>query len=616
MFCSGETYGQSFQKIILIILFLFLTIALVMTWNIPSAGFESSIYNSTPPVLWIALISSMIGGISIVIFSKSLSKYGRNNIWKYGFLLILLCYVIGLGLFIIRGYYMWGMINDPASHIGWTNEILQNGNIPPSLFYPITHIFLSEISLVTTLNPVFFHKIMPLIFGVLCVGFIYIFARVLSTSHIEPVIAGIIGCTFVYGWYLNFTPNLLANMFFPLALFLMFKYLKTNTFSWGILLYITLLLYPVFHPVPSIILGLILLTLWIPHKLRDSWSLFREKNRIPDITRIKAKTVIPFLFLLIWSVFWYSLYSIWGYTITEVYHLVQTEETSHGNTLMEQVRYAQFYGYDVVGIFMKNYADLLLLTILSVISFFLLWKTVSGKQEQENIFSLFGPWALICLTIPVLFFLNLPFGPLRFLFYVSVLETVFVAFLMSFVLIRSRERKTPFVSWVTGIVVVVFLAGLFLSGLLVLYPSPYTLTLTDQTTQSEVSGMKHFFQYRDVTIPVSGFHTAVGRFAELLLSPQERSVHHLPLYLEDQDKPPWHFGYNQFPSIATSYSRETNLIITQRDKLMYSDYFPDMAEYRMTTGDFERLNIDSGANLLYSNGGFDLLTIVPKRQGS
>ena len=77
------------------------------------------------------MISSVIVGISIVILSLSSSGLGRSNLWKYGFLLILLCYAIGLGLFIIRGYYMWGIIGDPASHIGWTNDILQNGNVPP-----------------------------------------------------------------------------------------------------------------------------------------------------------------------------------------------------------------------------------------------------------------------------------------------------------------------------------------------------------------------------------------------------------------------------------------------------------------------------------------------------
>ena len=140
-------------------------------------------------------------------------------------------------------------------------------------------------SLVTTLNPVFFHKIIPLFFGVLCVGFIYIFARVLSTNHIEPVIAGIIGCTFVYGWYLNFTPNALANMFFPLALFLMFKYLKSNNLFMG-----NIIVYHLFYSIlssillPSIMLGLILLTLWIPHKVHDLWSVIsRKKSEFSDI---------------------------------------------------------------------------------------------------------------------------------------------------------------------------------------------------------------------------------------------------------------------------------------------------------------------------------------------
>ena len=192
MFNSGETYSQRLQKSILIILFLFLTVAVLITGNVPSAGFEPSIYNSTPLVLWIAIISSVIAGVSIVIVSISNSDFRRNNLWKYGFLLILLCYVIGLSLFIIRGYYMWGMIGDSANHLGWTNEILQSGHIPQSLFYPISHIFLSEISLITTLNPISLYLVISLFFSLLCVGFIYIFIRVLSPNKITPVIAGII----------------------------------------------------------------------------------------------------------------------------------------------------------------------------------------------------------------------------------------------------------------------------------------------------------------------------------------------------------------------------------------------------------------------------------------
>jgi hypothetical protein len=374
-----------------------------------------------------------------------------------------------------------------------------------------------------------------------------------------------------------------------------------------------LLLYPLFHPVPSLVLGLILLTLWIPFKFHDFWDVFHKKNRnFSTSDRMNAKGAIPFLFLIIWSIFWYSFYSMWGYTITEVYQTILSEGgPSSLKVITENVNYAQFYGYDVVGIFLKTYANLLFLSILSVISFLILWKMVSNEQKKKYMFSLYGPFGVLCILIPVLFLFNLPFSPLRLIFYISILETVFVAYLVSFVLTHSRERKGNVLVWLTNIFVVIVLVGLFLSGILSLYPSPYNLSVTPQTTKSEVFGMKYFFEYRDVTIPVSGFHTAVGRFANLLLSPQERSVHHLPLYLEDKDRPPWHFGYDQFPSIASSYHKETNLIITQRDKLLYSDYYPNMAEYRLTTRDFERLNHDSGASLLYSNGGFDILTILP-----
>ena len=169
-------------------------------------------------------------------------------------------------------------------------------------------------------------------------------------------------------------------MFFPFALFLMFKYLKSNNFSWGILLYIMLLVYPVFHPLPSIMLGLILLTLWIPRKLHDLWNMIREKKQNLLNLNEELKGAIPFLFLIIWFIFWYSFYSIWGYTITEVYQTISAEgKPSKGQILTENIQYAQFYGFDVVEIFLKSYGELLLLSILSVLCF-----SCSGKRFQKS----------------------------------------------------------------------------------------------------------------------------------------------------------------------------------------------------------------------------------------
>ena len=611
---SGELLNQSFQKIILIIEFLFLTLALIITWNVPTTGFESSIYNSTPLVLWVALISSMIAGITIIVVNVSNSDIYRSNLWKYGFLLIFFCYTICLGLFMIRGYYMWCIDGDPASHIGWTNEILQNGHIPSDLFYPITHIYLSEINLVTSLNLVFLHKIVPFFFGLLFVGFVYIFVRVVSSSEIEPIIAGIITCTFITGWFLNLTPNLLANLFLPFALFLMFKYLKSGHSGWKVSFFIMLILYPVFHPLPAIFLGLILLTLWIPQKLLDLWKHLIDKKRdIRSHERMNMKLARPFLFLLTWFIFWYSLFYIWGYSVYQMYSRITTEEgASKFSNLASQVSNAQGYGYNVLEIFLKTYGHLLLLFILSLFTFLLLWKTVSRDQKQENIFSLYGPWGLLNIFIPALFLFNLTFAPLRFLFYQAILGIVFVAFLVSSMLIWGRENKRRFISQLTSIIVIVLMAGLLISGLLNLYPSPYNLTKNYETTQSEVSGAMFFFEYRNISVPVSGIDLHLGRFADLLLTPGEKSKQYLgAAQLKNKGMAPWHFGYNQNSSIAFSYDVKTNLILKQSDRALYTDYFPDMAKYRLFPQDFDRLKNDPGASFLYSNGGYDILTIRP-----
>ena len=615
MFEHGNIYHQGFLKIVLIILFLFLTISLVTTWNAPAEGYESSIYHSTPLVLWIALISSVTVGITIVILTLSGFNSGTGNLWKYGLFLIFLCYAICIGLFIIRGYFLMDFSGDPASHFGWTNEILQDGHIPDELFYPITHIFLSEVSLVTTLNPLLLFRIIPFGVSLLAVLFIYIFVRSLSANQIEPIIAVIIGCTFSYGYfYLILTPNYFANMVLLLVLFLMFKYLDNTNISWKILFSIMLILYPVFHPVPSVFLGICLITLWIPYTLLDVWRVLKKRDRsLLKLHRTHVKVVIPALILLVWWNLWLSLYSSWRWTVQEIYEKIFGEGgSSYLTSLVDQISYAQAFGYNVVEIFLKQYGNPIILSLLSVFSFIILWKTVGRKQEPDNIFLLYGPWAVLCMSIPVLYFFHLGFGPLRFVPYTAILATVFVAYLLSYVLIRHRDSKSRLLF--TNIIVIVVLVGLFLAGMLNLYNSPYNMIQNVQTTHTEVSGMNFLFEHRNVTVPISGLTIDPGRFADVLLTPEEKAAQYIPFrHLDVKDIVPWHFGYDTFSSISFSYTRTKNLVITKRDTVIYVDYVPGMAKYRFSSQDFIRLQHDPGASRIYSNGGFDLMTIVPER---
>jgi hypothetical protein len=362
-------------------------------------------------------------------------------------------------------------------------------------------------------------------------------------------------------------------------------------------------------------LALILITLWIPHKVRDLWYFVREKNRnYLNTNRISINVMIPFLILITWFIFWYSFYSIWGSTITEVYQKINAEGgPTKLSDLTYTVNYAQGYGYNIIEIFLKNFSNLVIFSVLTIIAFILLWKNISREQREGNIFSLYGPWLILCIIVPVLYFFNLPFGPLRFISYIFILETVLVAYLITKIVIRSRESRSRLISGLTKAGIVILIAGMILSGLLNLYASPWSMTMTYQSTHSEVAGMRYFLEYRDMSIPSSGYGTGVGRFSDFLLGREQRPVQKLPQYIKAEDYPPWHFGYDKFPSVASSYHTETYLFVQQKDKSRYTDYFPEMARYRFSMQDFERLNSDSGASLLYSNGDFDFLRIVPEK---
>lgn len=122
--------------------------------------------------------------------------------------------------------------------------------------------------------------------------------------------------------------------------------------------------------------------------------------------------------------------------------------------------------------------------------------------------------------------------------------------------------------------------------------------------------MEHVYDHRDVTTPLTGITVAPERFADALLTPSERAVQRLSNYLKDKEQAPWHFGYDTYSSLTSVYDKETDLVIIPKDKALYTDIFPDMAQYRFTDQDFERLKVDPGVDFIYSNGEFDFFKVV------
>jgi hypothetical protein len=269
------------------------------------------------------------------------------------------------------------------------------------------------------------------------------------------------------------------------------RYLQQKVWPWAVTLSTVILLYPVFHPVPAIFLGIIFLTLWIPPILPEiTRTLHEKKLGAFNFRRLDSILVRPFLIFLVWFVSWFSSFSIWGHTISSMYKTISSEgEPSKMMALADQITYAQGYGYNVIEQISRRLWGPIILSILSVISLLLLWRNFSqGRCQDKSLFTFYGPFGMLAFIIPVFYLFNLSFGPLRLVIYISMLGTVFAAYILTYLLTGGRKN-----SIFHGAFVILVIFGLFLGGMLNLYASPYNLTVSYQTTQSEVAGMAYIF---------------------------------------------------------------------------------------------------------------------------
>jgi hypothetical protein len=119
--------------------------------------------------------------------------------------------------------------------------------------------------------------------------------------------------------------------------------------------------------------------------------------------------------------------------------------------------------------------------------------------------------------------------------------------------------------------------------------------------------MSMLLDHRNINFDIVNVNLAYWRFAHLLLSPEELKEQKIPESVPTTYSlaTPFHFGYGNSTTFASAYPDDAYLLVTQRDRTVYTDIFPDMAKYRFTSDDFSKLPGDISLYRIYSNGEFD-----------
>ncbi|MCL0058165.1 DUF1616 domain-containing protein [Dehalococcoidia bacterium] len=598
-------------KIIAIICFILIPISLFVAWNTPATEYEPCIFAATPPLLWISLILSIACGITVIVRQIYNRGDEEHSLWKIGFLLIFLSYIISISLHIIRGYYMWCMIGDPASHIGWIKEAINAGYVAHTNFYPILHVYAAQISQILIIDLVPLHKLLPLFFATLSIPFMYCFAKSILPRKGQVILATIASCILLHGWYLNFTPNHHSVLLLPMFLFILVKAFTTRKIEWSLLLIIMVFLLPPFHPVPVMAISIMLIALWMPKRV----FTFIDKAKHASQRKGRSLSIFNFtllLILVVWAITWISEFGVWDATIRNIYTVIVEGGPTHLERLVDKAELAEGYGISVIEHIFRRMWGTFVFIILALICLPILWKDMRTHKEYINLFSLYGPLAIIGLFIALLYNLDVGFGPLRMLFFVVMICTIFVGFILYKMIDKIREIKKRSIHKFALSPLIILMTALFIHGILIIYPSPYVVSASWHTTQTEVAGMDWTFHHRDLDLPITGISIAPHRFAHLLLTPEEQAEQRIPWYLPEDIRVPHRFGYDNYTSLSASFKNDLYMAVLERCRSIYLDVLPELAEIRWMPGDFERLEHDQGLNKIYTNGGFDLWKINAK----
>jgi len=593
-----------------ILQFILITYSLIVAHNSPAKGYEASVYTGTPLIVWFSLGFCIFLSVVIVISQIVNEHVESKNLWIFGLLIIYIVYVIALSLFVIRNYYGWSFNGDPGAHIGHVKSIVESGHIPDELFYPFVHVYASQISLILNLDIIILHKYIPLLFGMLYVPFMYIFSKSILPNRAQLILTTVASMTFINGWYLNFTPNALANHFIPLFLFIFLKILTKTSAEWEILIVILVFMFPIFHPVPTLFLIILLVFFHYPSKLLSVLKI-NSKTSINDCS-IRTKHIFKFtlvLLLFVWGVTWISSFGVWDRTIRNISILINEGGTTKLDSLVSDVHTAEGYGYNVIDYVIKTLGSTAIYFLVSLLCIPLLLKERRLNYSSlglKTIFSLYGPLFCTVLFFFLLYFLNLAFGPLRIIYYIVVICTIFIGYFLNHEIRRVRYQYRGSILKIVCLCIIFMLVGVFFNGMMLLYPSNYKLESNPQTTETSFEGIKWFFKTRNIDMEITGMYIVPYKFALILLIPVEKIQ--MEWTIPKELAVPYHFGYNNYSSLSESYIRKNDLYlaITERDKVTAEKIFPDIAKDRWTLSDFEKLNFDSSLDKIYSSNGFEL----------
>lgn len=577
-------------------------VAIVLAHRSPAAGYELSIYTSTPLPVLLLLFLGLTGGVGIVLEELLTSGYEDRRTCLIGFAVILLGVSAFLCLPIIRGYVAASNA-DLMGHLGFIKDILRTGHVGPFNPYPITHTFLAEVAGVAGLSAMQVANLNTVLVFTIFVLMSYLLASaILPTEGQRLTVAVVAGGTMAGISRFYLVPNTWSILMLPLVFYC---YLRQERLPFKVLLAVALVAYSFFHPLSALVIMLALTIMELPKPIYrcllrrlgmgvPSWMASK-----PNLWPIALEAVVFFPWVLTRPEYKANMHQFW-------YQLANFSGSHQLENAGTNLSKANVHGIGIAVLMVKMYGEVFILLILGALAAILLVKQLRSGDRDGGKYRLIlvGVLTAFALLFFLANFVGLPgtasFAADRMVVYVEVGCIPLAGFALWEVARRTKFSR---------------LAKAGASGLVILalvlnfcghFDSPYLIQPNGQVTHADMAGMTWYLDEKDPV--VLAFYALVPpeRFSQAILGIEltEEARHDIRRYYSEVED---HFGYDNSTTLGEQYQGARYVTITRCDKVVYQTVWRHLG--RFTDVDFERLEQDPTADRIYSNGDMDVLFI-------
>lgn len=491
--------------------FVMVAAAVLLARASPATGYERSIYESTPRLVWGLLGGALLIALGVAVYRES------DRLVAIALALGGTATTVISALPIVRGYHFFGAA-DSLTHLGWTRDIASGAVDPHSLFYPAYHSL--SLGLGRLLGLPLEHALLVamVVLFVPFLLFVPLTVRVMTGDTRATAIAGVASWMVLpvnnVATHLIPHTNTLALFFAPVVLFAAVAYMHQSSDRGtdrlavtpiGALLAVLSAGYVILHAQHAVNL---LLVFGAICGVQFVFRRYRPGHAIANHRPLYAPTVLLAGFILAWVATHETATRAARITFDSIFR----GEIGAASEVAQRSGSLLAIGGGILELFAKLFLVSALFAVLAG-GFLLLADIGSIDLEGE----LRGYMVYVTAALV----------PLTLLFAVYFLGTPKMAFRQfGFVFVLLTAVGGVAVAWVTGVLeseigigrtaVAVVLVACLVISLLTVFPSPFIYKSTPTVTEATVSGYETTFDQRAADVPVATLNSRPSRYADAI----------------------------------------------------------------------------------------------------